>query len=720
MKATSTLLFILFSAFVLTSCGAQKTSATLEVSTSALSMSNTTFSGGVVIMGSSNLGSFTIPVPAGTGSGNQITLDLPRATWTFSAVGWEGATPFGGTSKCGSQTVDLKSDEQTVNLQIDYAKCVTQSDVFGSSTYRSGNAFIDLKIATCGWLYEANGITPVSSTTANTFCNSASSVDAKYKNWAKSVKLEVPTIIDGVTTAGISRCISTGTDGLFSESVALPSKGVPYIVSLYARSNCEDENTIISKFDFSNGFDATYSDFDSVLNENAGDMRIFLPSYDTRRGYSSLYFEKPNPLLCSGNPCFTPPASIPGGNSRIIRSGSEFVVTENPTPDQSCDKLNAITPTDITPAPALANIRSNCEMKKGQMIVRLSFTAFGPSPQIIFGFMGGGAPIPLTFANDPTYDAHQLGWETIGYQIFPTPTPDIRNSFRAFFDHSEDSGLMSQVRDLLGPEGAGGILGPGLTCATATAVNFVTFLDEGVKKTYKVELSNAESTPVVSAFQANATVLLNDPFEKKISISRKTSSGNFVPEMALHFNCTYSVGRFQSYQDEEGKIEKRLIEWNTENTTEARVKEIRFEEEKTGALVTKTFSSFRYAESPSLAARVFARTYELRIEYNGTDYSFYPKSSQVAVDNIVAGFSFVDTSAAFNTGAIGSTVYETNLAAAIAAPTTAICSSRTSFAVISAGMCSGLPLVFNANPVNETWVPANLRPANIAGFFSPL
>ncbi len=716
MKTKSSLLFILIAAFFLTSCGAKKTSATFEVSTSALSVSNTSYTGGLVIIGSSKSGSFTIPVGVNGSSGNKITLDLPRDIWTFSAVGWEGAGHFQGNTKCGSLSdVDLNQDEQTVNLAIDYAKCGTDTTTFGSNSYRVSNSYVPLKIITCGWLYEADGVTPVSSSTSLNYCDSGSGIDAKYKNWAKSVKIEIPQIINGVRTAGISRCFASGTDGVFnSPSINTPEKGVPFVITLYSQQSCPNNETIISKFEFNDGIGVTLGDFDSALNPNAGDARLFLPSYDTKRGYSSLLAQKANPLFCNGAPCFSIPTVIPSTKDRIVSSGSEFVVTATPTTNQSCDKLIApFSSSNITPSPTLANIKADCEMKNGKMMLRLNFTSLVGLATISLNF-DGGTGITLNLATDSSYDAHQLAWETVGFPLTPPPVADVRDSFKAFFDHKTDSGLLTEVRDLMGPEGAGGILGAGLgTCSTAAAVNYVTFIEEGISKSYKIELMNADSVIEVSTFQDDGTVTAATPYQKKIVISRQLGPNSFSTEQTLHFNCGYSVGRYYGQHTKPGKTEYKLIEWNTQTATNARVKEIRYEEERSGAQLTRAFSSFRYAEAPD-SLNVIVRTYHLDMQWNGTDYTFYPRSSQLAVKNSIPGFTYVDANAATSTGALNDTTYVTNLVNQIASPTTSLCIDKTTF---GAGACSILPVTFDANPINEAFVFAYLLPQAIVNFF---
>ncbi|MES2527412.1 MAG: hypothetical protein V4598_10000 [Bdellovibrionota bacterium] len=719
MKTHLPLLFILMAAFFLTSCGAKKTATTFEVSTSALSVSNSSFPGGLIIMGTNGKESFTYPIPGGSGTVSSVTLELSRQSWTFSAIGFEGASPFSGQSKCGSETVDLNQNEQTVALNISYAKCATQTATFGSNLYRVSNSFIPLKVVTCGWLYTDNVSSPVGASTPLNYCDSSATFDAKYKQWAKSVKIEVLQNVDGVVSPGISQCIATGSDGVFTASMNVPEKGVPFVITLYNQLSCPNDETIISKFDFKEGPGGIYADHDSIFNGFTGDARLFLPSYDTKRGFTSL--TKPFPMACAGLPCMGLPSAVPSSKDRIISSGSEFVVLETPGVNQTCDKLNAgFGAVNITPSPTLATLKSNCEMKNGQLILRLNYASLGASPSLNLTF-DGGASVLLSFVENTSYNAYRLGWEVLGYPVFPGPVSNVRNSFRAFFDHKEDSGLMSEVRDLMGPEGAGGILGPGLVCSVATATKYVTFIEEGESKTYKIELMNAGALPTVSSYTDDGSAVAGEAFEKKILVSRQVGPSSYDAEMALHFNCGYNIGHFQNRHVRTGKSEKRVVEWNTETPTTARVREIKYEEEKSGALTTKWFSSFRYAESPSDATKVYVRSYNLMINHNGTDYTFSPSTSRLSVSSGLSGFTYVHATPPSNNAAFTDTSFITGLAAEILTPTGftfSDCFDKTAFAVISPGACTGLPVVLLGSPVYDSWNSNNLRPQLILNFFN--
>ncbi len=652
MKTKLSLLFVLMAAFFLTSCGAKKTATTFEVSTSALSVNNTVFTGGLVITGTNGKDSFVYPIASGSGSGSSITLDLPKQTWTFSAIGWESvpSTPFNGDSKCGSVTVDLKDDAQTVALNIDYAKCSSQTSAFGSSAFRTGNSFDLFKVVTCGWLYESDGSTVVSSSTALNYCDTASTVDAKYKRWARSIYVEVLKDENGSKSAGLGQCFSPGSDGLFTTTMSFPQLGIPVQVSLYSDTGCPSNPDLkFSTFSFNSGLGGSNSDFDAVFTEQSTTAKLFLPSYDTRRGFSSFLANKPI-LLCNGNPCLAIPTSIPGGSNRIISSEDEFVLTATPAAGQSCATIFAVSPVGITPVPTVSDIISRCEERDGRMTLRLNFsTLTAASLGITFT---NATTTNLTLESNGTRDAHHFAWNMLGYPLTPAPTNQIKYSFKAFFsDSGKDAGLLSEVREMMGPEGAGGVLGSGLNCLTSTSVNFVSFRDEGENKTYKIELQNAGATPLVGVFLAVPPVLATDSFDKKILISQKKSDGTFAPQMMMHFNCGTMVGRMFSIHNKTGKSEKRLLEWNTDVPALARVREMIYEEERDATRITRAFTAFRYAEFPSDATKVYARAYELQINWNGTDYDFSPRSYQATVSSSIPGFTFVQTNPISNNNA---------------------------------------------------------------------
>lgn len=718
MKTKSSLLFILIAAFFLTSCGAKKTAATLEVSTSALSVSNSTYTGGLVIMGTNGKESFTLPIPSGTGSGNSVTLELSRSTWTFSAIGWEGATKFQGNSKCGSQTVDLNQDEQTVALSIDYAKCATQTAVFGSSSYRVGNSFIPLKIATCGWLYETDGTTQVSGSTLENYCNSASGTDAKYKNWASSMKIEIPQMIDGVVSQGLSQCIATGSDGLFTTSMNIPEKGAPFVITLYSQLNCPNDAAIISKFDFGDGLGNLYANHDSAFNAFSGAARLFLPSFETKRGYSSLNSEKAKPLQCNFMPCMRVPTAIPGTKDRLIRPGSEFVVTESPGPNQTCANLNNLfTSADITPAPMLPDLQSKCETKDGKLILSLDYSTLLTSPSLTLTFTGG-APISLTFAEEASYEAHELAWDILGYPLNPVVNAPVKNSFSAFFDYPKDSGLLTDPRDLMGPDGAGGLLGPGLNCATSTATTFATFRDDGETKSYRIELLNGGSTQTLGVYVDDTTTLPGDFYQKKIRISRKLSDSTYSPEMVIFFNCGYSIGRMESrHVDSDGSIDKRVIEWNTETAISARVRQIELNEEKVNGVLERMRTSYTFAEAPGDTTKMYARRWELEIEKNGANYDYRSSSSQMHVQNSVTGFSLVEASGSTFTAAnLSDTNFAAILTTAVATPSNT-CVDKMTF---GSGTCGSLPVIFSNQIYGTAFTATDLAPANIQTYFTAI
>ena len=717
MKTFMPFLF-LTSLFLITSCGGGKTSAKFEVTTSALSVANSIYGGGLVITGTaSKTGEhFVYPIPANTGTGSSVTLELQKDEWTFSAVGWEGGTPFNGNSKCGATVVNLQNDVETVNLQIDYTKCATQEEYFGSNTFRNGNTFYPLKVATCGWLYESDGITPVSSTTPDSWCNTGSSVDAKYKNYAQSVLIEVPQDLNGKISAGISRCIASGSDGVFSTASHVPTKGIPFQMTLFNQPNCPtDPGTIIASYDFTKGIGEAYADHDSLLNRMSSTNRLFLPSYETKRGFSSLLANKPS-ILCNSLPCMDVPTSLPSGSNILVRSGADFVAAEIPVANQTCDNLVSIVPTSITPVPTLAEIKQGCSTKDGKLLIRLNFTSLSVSPSLQLNFSSAPS-ITRTLETSSFYDAHAFAWENIGYPLSATLNPPIKNSFSAFFEDHSEAGLLSEVREMMGPEGAGGVLGGGLNCVTDTSVNFVTFQEDGVKKTYKIELLNGGNSRTIGSYLADGVVLAANYFDKKILISRKVGTSSYVAEMVIDFDCTENVGRMESRHIKSDGREKRIVEWNTRSSSASRVKEYRYEDKSDSNGILRIETSYAFVETPaSDPLRARARKWSLDINFEGGAYKYYARTSQIEVKNGITGFRFLEATpgTAPTAATSNDTAYVSALATAIGIPT-AQCVSKTAF---SSDTCGVLPTTFSGSIYDGAFSPSQLDPSSIYGLFT--
>lgn len=530
--------------------------------------------------------------------------------------------------------------------------------------------------------------------------------------------------INGVKTTGLSECFASGADGAFSAiGPNFPETGLPLKFTLYRDTGCPANPDLeISQFNFHSGLNATYTEHDFVFGEQSSIAKLFLPSFDTKKGFTSLFANRPV-ISCDGDPCTSVPTNITVGEDRMIASGEEFILKENPTAAQTCDNIASISVTGISATPSITTeiVKSGCEKRDGKLTLRLNFTSLSGTASLGITFNDGSSISALNLEESTYRDAHNFAWDTIGFPIDDAlaSTDSLKFSFKAFFDKTpKEGGLLTEVREMMGPEGAGGILGAGLNCLTDTAVKYARLPDEGGLKNYKVELLNAGALPNIGSYLDDGTRLAAGSFQKQILISEQQANGSYTTKMTIHFDCAYSIGRMYSEHNKPGKIEKRLVEWNTQTANDLRVKEMKYEQESDATRIIRAHSSFQFVESPNDPNKRYSRSYSLNIQWDSTAtmYNFYPRSSQVAISDLHSGFTYVNTSPTFSSNATF-----TNGAGAISnltgsfAGATGSCVDKASFAV---GSCSILPTNFNSTPFYEPgFSSSSLLPQNITALF---
>lgn len=688
MKASSSL--TIFCLLLLVSCGAKK-SATLEISAAALSATNASYQGGLVIMGEMIDGKerFTVPIPQG-GSSNKVTIELSKGKWNFWAIGWEGNAIFKGTSKCAAlSSVPIDRDVQTVDLTLSYAACGTQTDRFGALSFRdvANDVFKNLVVVSCGWLYRDNSSNPILPSTPQNFCQSGGAIDARYKTWARSVKLEVLQNINGQKSPGLELCLLTGADGVFDPGVFnFPSTGVPVRVTQYAGLSCP-ASSVISQMDFDSGLLAGSSEFDSLyqLDTTSTNARLFLPSLESKRGYSQFLAIRPK-ILCNGNPCSGAlPSAIPGSKNLIIESGKEFVFIHNPLPGQACKTIDSIDATTFNPVPDFESLRDSCRMSEGRLLLTVDFSTVS------------SAPLTVTFTDTSTvsktfhrlsgqeYFAYESLWEIMGYPL-SVMSPDVRNSFAPIFDDKSDRGLLSEMHRIFGPETAAGFLGKDFSCTDPTPrVVYGTLFDEGIFQTYKVDLvQNPNNGKIVGTFAGGDGVSAGAVFEKLLQISEVKSSG-LTPIMKLYFNCAQKVGRLITLKSSGDTVKRSLLEWNTMNPVTARVREFSSENTTREGQLKFFRSQLRLLENPSNANKAVGFNFRHEIELSGGGfYDFTSEASEIVSLDGNAQALFLTTQATDTDSNAASVTSLANLGTQLSSPAST-CVTKSSFGL---GVCS--------------------------------
>jgi hypothetical protein len=196
--------------------------------------------GGLVIYGTSGTNRFTRVVANATGSlQGTIVEELPKGLWKFGAIGWIGPKAFAGEIRCAFSTVDLQTDESTVNLAMTNARCF-DTDVALGGTFNGSvtRAFFGFATSFCEG--DTSG-----RTNNKCFYNPMNTVAPSEKGFAGSYKIIVK---DGSSLGGTlsdngtqleSNCYEAGSDSepgtapnytVYSDGINLPAF-LPGIVS---------------------------------------------------------------------------------------------------------------------------------------------------------------------------------------------------------------------------------------------------------------------------------------------------------------------------------------------------------------------------------------------------------------------------------------------------------------------------------------------------------
>ncbi len=719
-------ILLLISSSLLISCGAQKVTTKLEITNSALSVANNGFLGGLVIIGKSSEGEFVIPVDYNaSGSSSSVTLELPKAVWKFSAVGWAGDThaikTFQGVTKCASVNRDLRNDKETVNLLLTTSNCTSQADVFGNSAFYNTDRYLPLRIATCGWLYTNSTPAPVDSLTdPATFCNTAAPFDNIYKKWAKTIKIEIPNIINGVISPGLSICAPVTNDGYWSAAAnfnpRLPTKTLPFKMRLYDSLSCLEAG-FITEYNFRNGLEVPASNQDTFINTVSSNFNLFIPTNETRKGFSGFSSLIPK-ITCGSTECIGIPATL--STNIITKPRSAFRILE--VSGYNCDDIVGVTLSvgTISPAtPTLAQIKSDCRVTdEGHLVTNFDFSAL-TSPQLDFTFTGGVIR-NYTFSTDNSYYAYEHGWEFFGYPLLPAPIAEITRSFEMFYNRDNNSrGILTGVAEMFSPEGAAGILGA-VNCSTADTNAIGTVLDKDGINTYRVDIGPSPAGTFVTTFMADGTVIAGTtPLEKRMIIERQVDSTPvFETEIVIDFKCSYKVGRLEAFEDKVNEVSKNIIEWNTEIAGSG--KAFRKSSEIKGAPgAEEEIRNTTVIVNEVDVNRAWGEEWNLEIKaVGGGNYDYSAHNKQIYVDTTPGVDRLKLRAASVNLtsiAGINNSSFSSALTTAEGGATT-ICLDQAvpTFTTTISGPCNTLPDAYQGS-----YSTLDLKPANFSGSFTP-
>lgn len=234
MRTTfKTLMTLLVTLLLMTSCGSDKakkgkSSTTIKLFTGNLLGTASHGYGGVMIwghrMGVGDLeGGDDIGFAIRDSLNEAEPLILPKGTWEFYAIAWEGngTGAMTGRNRCGYATQDLINDDETVGITLSTGACAEVLPVYNeritevsylddSNSYPYGT-FRNLEVRSCNYIEEdANGVV-TNLTTVSTDCtssdpNSNQGIMASYKVYIMGHRFAE----HGPHLGLASRCINEG------------------------------------------------------------------------------------------------------------------------------------------------------------------------------------------------------------------------------------------------------------------------------------------------------------------------------------------------------------------------------------------------------------------------------------------------------------------------------------------------------------------------------
>jgi hypothetical protein len=626
-------LMITTSLLVLVSCGAQKTTTTLQVS-SGMAISNNTYPGGLVFYGNSTTGQkFSVPVGmiAG-GANNQVEVVLDKGIWSFGAVGWAGGNLMEGVAECAVlPSVNIDTNDKVINLDLNPTDCSLSH--FGENLTGTTGLFKPLRLVTCGSFYTNSSTGLVLSSNDETFCTSNQNLAPDFKLHAKFARITVPAIIPGQTPGAspLTICVPL-TDGKVVTAKTLPAKGLPLSIELL-ESDCADANKkLMSSYTLLKGINATYSGFDHQYYPGgtpADDSTLYLLSTISRRGISSLMSSLPRFKCDYANP-LKPCIKIPSTTfDRYVQPNQDIYIKDQAA-GESCTDLGSVGSLDLNTADILSSVGTqvHCRDDNGKLFVRIDKSLFGTagctvSCNLSINFGVSTTTLSVKVAPFPDLDAHNLVYRTVGFEniLYPDPASplvaDQNNAIRSLEsltgkdDDLRQFGLLSNIREMFSPDAIGGLFwNLSATQMLNSTVN-VSFWEDGAQKSYQVKSVAATSIeankipPYLVSNLIPGTTSSASYFTHIITISR-ILGGLLRLEQIIRYKSGQQLGMLESYDKETDsgltRSQRRLVYWNTEGMNFDRVESYSTETEiNSSSQVEQIRSSFIRAERDGVA-----------------------------------------------------------------------------------------------------------------------
>lgn len=571
----------------LVGCGS-KSVGKLEVSQS-FATTNTSFGGGLVISGKHLTSGRTFS--HSILSGKEMRINLESGSWKISAVGWDGGGAsgfeklFAGNPSCGTIVANLASASTVVDLTINQANCDT-ADFSAGHVDGSGNLKDFGAIITCSTFfpYSINPALSIGSqivTQGNSmdgYCEN-SLLPSDLKSKVQAVKIHtlerLPGQVDPSPGAITSGCLQ-GTSGAESKiypntapnpyngyTFKLPFANLPLMITTFRDTACTKPEAV---YQFADGLINGDPKGDSLIHSHfTNSMKLLLAGNDLKKAMSPFmtimpYFKRD--FLGSPSKFQTEPSSLSFDYHALI--GSNKLILEN---ESSCA---AITP--------------------GGDVSAATCTDLGDQVQIAFtGDAEGSGTLTMNgntysiYVGNTTFGAARFASQKLSMSLIGHSADEATANFFDLKDKDDHSyGVLSLIRNMLSPHGAGGVIG--VADLNETFINsclnsvvdkeITTFNYEKMQQeTHRVILHNSVSS-APGKFTCNSSDMDETncaangiDFDKRMLIYDYKNS-SISPAIVLEFNCTTMLGKMEinSFEIESNKKEHvyQVINWNTD------------------------------------------------------------------------------------------------------------------------------------------------------------
>jgi hypothetical protein len=642
---------IILSLFLISACGGGKSTVKLEV-TRSFSSSNSTFDGGLYIVGKNATNGDEFAVSLTTES--STSLNLNYGNWDISAVGWDNDPDlFEGDVLCGSTSIDFKSAEASAPISVSSGNCKNPKL---------------LKVLTCGALFDPSNPSQLisSNNLTDSFCLDSNYHPTYFENRAQSIKISLLSRLPGQapTASLISGCLNPSqTAGLPFVTNKKMTEDTPFVISYYGDMNCSD---LQGKYDFKVGtksYAISTHDFEAVLKENNTTLSIALASPLSKKGRTPFTTEIPK-FNCNtaDKKCVELPP-LPSVASYIVSNYGNRIFYET---TYNCDEIEFN---------STATTNTYCEAISGTPFKLLEFEVLTNSITATqFNLFNHGGTQIKAILKSKDLDVYREIARLIGLR---TVKDDISQSI---FQGEEDMGgknfdALSEPADILSPAKIGGLFWD-QTCSQTSLGSAVkrniSFTEHGSEKSYQIILTNPPSTLEVPKYTRYTTNPWSETttlkYDRRIILRSFLSPSGYKTEFVLDIVCdgtqtigadNLKIGRLENFREEEfnSQLNKRrsILHWNTSSMATSRLEIYSLEE--SGYTTQGTFfplskrSYFGRAENKLENSVLDTKINSMGYDYYQSNQGNYSQSKESLRSNEIniSGTNIT----AFDTGHIG-------------------------------------------------------------------